>query len=116
MRFKPTQMAVMLVASMSSAGCYHYHIQPDRVTPSTEYRSETRVAYLWGFIQPNDITPPNCPPQVPLADVIAHTNFGYIVLGTVTLGVVSIQQIEWRCAKDPSVNSNRVQAAGTGKG
>jgi hypothetical protein len=83
-------------------GCYHYHITADRVPPSTEMRSQTQVAYVWGLLQPNDIVPPNCPQKVPLADVTANTNLGYVLIGTVTLGTVVIHNIEWRCAKLPS--------------
>jgi hypothetical protein len=52
-------------------------------------------------MQPNDIVPPNCPTNVPLADVTAHTNLGYALITTVTLGIVSIHELEWRCAKEP---------------
>jgi hypothetical protein len=89
-----------LVVSLASSGCYAYHITGNRVPPSTEARSQTQVAYLWGIVQPNDIVPPNCPKNVPLADVTAHTNLGYALITTVTLGIVSIHELEWRCAKD----------------
>jgi hypothetical protein len=91
--------AMGLGASLASSGCYHYHIVADRVPPATEPRTQTEVAYLWGIVQPNDLVPPNCPKNVPLADVTANTNFCYVLLGTVTLGTVLIQDIEWRCAK-----------------
>jgi hypothetical protein len=116
MKFPPARFVVMLLASLSSSACYHYHIHGDRVTPSTEARSQTQVSYLWGIVQPTDITPPNCPLKIPLADVTAHTNLGYILLGTVTLGIVSIQQLEWRCANDSPGNTTVVQGPGKGKG
>ncbi|HVY32021.1 MAG TPA: hypothetical protein VHB79_36045 [Polyangiaceae bacterium] len=86
--------------ALSSSGCYAYHITGNRVPPATEARSQTQVAYLWGVVQPNDIVPPNCPKNVPLADVTARTNLGYALITTVTLGIVSIHELEWRCAKD----------------
>lgn len=116
MRHPLARLAVVLFVSLSSSACYHYHIQGDRVTPATEPRSQTQVAYLWGLAQPTDITPPDCPRKVPLAEVTAHTNFGYILIGAATLGIVSIQQIEWRCAKLPSGNTDILQAKGKGKG
>jgi hypothetical protein len=106
----------MLFASLSSSACYHYHIHGTRVTPSTEPRSETQVAYFWGLVQPPDVAPDNCPPKVPLAEVTVHTNLGHILIGTVTLGIVSIQQIEWRCAKLPSSNGDFVQGPAKEKG
>jgi hypothetical protein len=84
-----------------STGCYHYHITPDRVPVSTDPRSQTQVALLWGLVQPNDIVPPNCPRTVPLAEVTASTNLGYVFIGALTLGIVLPQEIEWQCAKLP---------------
>ena len=91
-----------LAALLLNSSCYAYHITGNRVSPSTEARSETQVAYFWGLMQPNDIVPANCPEKVALADVTVHTNLGYVLLGTVTLGIVLAQQIEWRCAKPDS--------------
>lgn len=89
------------VLCFASSGCYAYHIAANRVPPATEARSHTQVAYLWGLVQPNDITPENCPKNVPLADVTARTNLGYVLVGTATLGIVLIHELEWRCAKLP---------------
>jgi Bor protein len=92
------------VASLCFAtGCYHYYVKPDRVAPATEWRSETQVALFWGLMQPEDIAPPNCPPGVALAEVNANTNLGYVLIGTVTLGIVLPQELAWRCAKLPPV-------------
>lgn len=93
--------AAAMAAALSSSGCYAYHITANRVPPSTEARSQTQVALAWGLVQPNDIVPPNCPENVALADVTAHTNLGYVLLGAVTLGIVVIHELEWRCAKTP---------------
>jgi hypothetical protein len=94
-------LALGLLLSLGSSGCYAYHITANRVPPATEARSRTQVAYAWGLVQPNDITPDNCPKNVPLADVTAHTNLGYVLVGTLTLGIVMIHELEWRCAKLP---------------
>jgi hypothetical protein len=115
--FRRSIASPVLVAALAvllpSSGCYHYHIAGDRVTPATEARSETQVAYLWGLVQPNDVVPTNCPRKVPLADVRANTNLGYVLIGTVTLGIVLIHELEWRCAK-PIDNVDVVQAATKG--
>src|SRR6478609_1318962 len=104
-------LAVLL--SLASSGCYAYHITGNRVPPATEARSETQVAYVWGFVQPNDIVPPNCPKNVPLAEVTARTNLGYAFLTVVTLGIVSIHELEWRCAK-PSGETDVLRRARRG--
>jgi len=98
-----TSFCLVVSPVFLNSGCYAYHITANRVPPSTEARSQTQVAYAWGLAQPNDIIPPNCPKNVPLADVTAHTNLGYVLVATVTLGIVVIHELEWRCAKIPSV-------------
>jgi hypothetical protein len=97
------RVALALAASLASSGCYHYHITGNRVTPATEPRSATQVAYFWGLVQPDDLVPPNCPEKVALAAVTTNTNLGYVLLGTVTLGVVLVSDVTWRCAKDVDV-------------
>jgi hypothetical protein len=116
MKYTLPSTAAVLLAVLSSSGCYHYHIGGSRVTPATEARSQTMVAYFWGLLQPDDITPDNCPVKVPLAEVTAHTNLGNILIGTVTLGIVSIQRIEWRCAKFPPSGGDVVQGPTKEKG
>ena len=105
--------AILTVMGLGS-GCYHYHIAGNRVTPSTEPRSATQVAYFWGLLQPNDIVPPNCPEKVPLAHITANTNFGYVLIGTVTLGMVLVHDLTWQCAKDQTVVDDVVFAPGAG--
>jgi hypothetical protein len=106
-------LCLALSSSLSSSGCYAYHITGNRVPPATEARSQTQVAYAWGLVQPNDIVPPNCPKNVPLSDVTAHTNLGYALITTLTLGIVSIHELEWRCAK-PSGETDVLRAAPKG--
>jgi len=96
-----TGLAVALL-SLLGTGCYHYYVKADRVSPATEWRSDTQVAYVWGLVQPNDIVPPNCPRHAPLAEVSANTNLGYVLLGVVTLGLVLPHELAWRCATPPT--------------
>jgi hypothetical protein len=93
---------------LSPLSCAHYHITPQNVAPSTQPVSVTEAAYLWGLVQPNDIVPPNCPKKVPLAEVTAETNFGYFLIQLVTLDIVDIQTIEWRCAALPGSRDTNV--------
>ena len=88
--------------SLLGTGCYHYYVKADRVSPATEWRSDTQVAYVWGLVQPSDIVPANCPRHVPLAEVSATTNLGYVLVGVVTLGLVLPHELAWRCATPPS--------------
>jgi hypothetical protein len=99
------KLAAAAAASLCfGSGCYHYYIKPDRAAPATEWRSETQVAFFWGLMQPNDIAPANCPRGAALAEVEAKTNLGYVLLGTLTLGIVLPHELGWRCAKLPRVD------------
>jgi hypothetical protein len=95
---------VAALSSLLSTSCYHYYVKADRVPPATEWRSNTQVAYAWGLIQPNDIVPANCPRHVPLAEVSATTNLGFVLIGVVTLGIVLPHELAWRCAKPPAAD------------
>lgn len=101
----------LAVLAWACSGCAHFHITGNGVTSATEPRSVTEAAYLWGIIQPNDIVPPNCPKKVPLAEVTAHTNFGYTLVDFLTLGIVDLQTIEWRCANLPGGQDSNVLSA-----
>ena len=91
--------SLLVCVSLLGSSCYHYHVKPDRVPPATEERSQTQVAYFWGLLQPDDIAPLNCPRGVALAEVTAHTNLGYVLIGTLTLGIVLPHALGWRCSK-----------------
>jgi hypothetical protein len=102
--------SLLVSASLLSSGCYHYHVKPDRVAPSTEERAQTQVAYFWGLLQPEDIAPTNCPRGVALAEVTAHTNLGFALIGVLTLGIVLPHTLAWRCAKLPATDEDVVHA------
>jgi hypothetical protein len=109
-RFASALWGALLFFSSGCTGSY-LHIAPRGVTPATQPRSVTEAAYLWGIIQPNDIVPTNCPDKVPLAEVTAETNLGYVLVEAVTLGIVVIQRIEWRCANPPGGQDTHVLGA-----
>lgn len=108
--------SLLVSASLLSSSCYHYHLKPDRVPPATEERSQTQVAFFWGLLQPEDIAPPNCPRGVPLAEVTAHTNLGYVLIGALTLGIVLPHALAWRCAKLAPGDEDIVRAPPRQKG
>jgi hypothetical protein len=107
MRSRALVSAVSTLLLCSGCGTF-FHIEGNRVPSSTQPRSVTEAAYLWGAIQPNDIVPPNCPVNVPLAEVTAKTNLGYIFISIVTLGIVVIEDIEWTCAGLPAGQDTNV--------
>ena len=59
---------------------------------------KTTWSYAWGLVQPKDINP-GCDPRFNhLNKVVVKTNIGFILLSTVTLGIVIPQHVEWCCA------------------
>jgi hypothetical protein len=68
----------------------------------------TETAFLWGAIQPNDVVPNNCAAKVPLAEVTSQQSFGAFALEFVTLGIVNIHTLEWRCAGLPGGQDTHV--------
>ncbi|HEX5026679.1 MAG TPA: hypothetical protein VFV68_15470 [Agriterribacter sp.] len=59
---------------------------------------KTTWSYAWGLVQPKDIDP-GCDPRFNhLNKVVVKTNIGFILLSTVTLGIVIPQHVEWCCA------------------
>jgi hypothetical protein len=63
-----------------------------------ETNRATAVTYFWGLKQPKDIDPKCQASFNHLNKVKVKTNFGYILLATVTLGIVVVQKWEWCCA------------------
>lgn len=64
-------------------------------TDNIQSNQATRVNYLWGIVQPQDI-PAQCESKT-ICKVNAKTNLGYILVSAVTLGIVVPQKIVWDC-------------------
>jgi hypothetical protein len=61
-------------------------------------KKKTTWSFAWGLVQPKDIDP-KCDPRFNHMNKVAvKTNLGYILLSTVTLGIVIPQKVEWCCA------------------
>jgi len=54
--------------------------------------------YAWGLIQPHDINPHCNPSFNHLNMVTAKTNFGYILISALSLGIAVPIRLEWSCA------------------
>ena len=94
-------MRVLLLAIMlglSLPGCYHSRILVKQPDPATEYESRVVTSYFWGLVQENSVAE-DCPDNR-LDEVRVSTNFGYLLLSVVSLGIVVPMKVEWKCAKD----------------
>jgi hypothetical protein len=91
------------------SGCYYYRAQVPGAAGRgvTDYEGEVVWSLAWGLAQTNPRIA-NCQGQA-LAEVRTTNNFGYVLLTVVTLGFVSPQRIDWRCASPtPSEGGLRV--------
>ena len=91
------------------SGCYYYRAQAPGAAGRgvTDYEGEVVWSLAWGLAQTNPRVA-NCQGQA-LAEVRTTNNFGYVLLTVVTLGFVSPQRVDWRCASPtPSEGGLRV--------
>lgn len=84
-------------------GCYHYHVTAPKPDPATDYEHRTAHAFLWGLIQSDNVRATDCVSNA-LDEVHITTNFGYAIVSVATLGIWVPLDVEWRCAKEPSLN------------
>ncbi|MEX0968593.1 MAG: hypothetical protein WD077_15280 [Bacteroidia bacterium] len=82
-------LLVMLSGCMTMKVVANY--DTDNIVPS----EKTRVIYLWGILQPNDI-PAGCESKS-ICMVQVKTNIGYIMVSAITVGIVVPQKVVWDC-------------------
>ena len=94
---KRTLPALALISLL--AGCYHYRLVPQNVTPATRVARQTVHSLAWGLVQTNLDDKGICMGNG-VTDVVVTTNLGFVLLGVVTLGIWVPSQIEYACAAD----------------
>ncbi|PSR52626.1 hypothetical protein AHMF7605_03345 [Adhaeribacter arboris] len=82
-----------------NAGCASTRLIGEYSCDSVQRSTATRVNLLWGIVQPKDI-PAQCESKS-ICQVTTQSNLGFILLSTVTLGIVVPQKVVWCCC--PSV-------------
>jgi len=92
---KPLTLALLTAL----AGCYHYRLVPQNVTPATRVARTTVHSLAWGLVQTNLDDKGVCMGNG-VTDVVVSTNLGFIFLGVATLGIWVPSQIEYACAAD----------------
>jgi hypothetical protein len=92
---KRTALALVVLL----AGCYHYRLVPQNVTPATRVARRTVHSLAWGLVQTNLDDKGICMGNG-VTDVVVSTNLGFVLLGVVTLGIWVPSQIEYACAAD----------------
>ena len=97
-RFQLRRAPLFVACVMVASGCYHYRVTPARSAHADDGHSVTQHALAWGLIQPS-AEKPECQGNG-AAEVTVNTNFGYVLIGAVTLGFWLPVEVEWKCAKD----------------
>jgi len=99
----------LLTILLTGSGCMTTRVvsQYDTNTiANSPLNRRTTWTYAWGLVQPKDINPKCSPSFNHLNSVSAKTNFGYLLLSVVTLGIVVPMQVEWTCAPpDPATET-----------
>lgn len=88
-------VVVAILAPLVIASCYSYRTHAPGYPGVTE-GGATVGSYLWGIF--NNEPKVECNNQA-LAEVTVVDNFGYTLLTVVTLGIVNLKQVEWKCAR-----------------
>lgn len=95
-RQRSSSIVAVLAASLVITSCYHYRTHAPGYPGVTDGGGQTTGSYLWGIF--NEEPEVDCNNQA-LAEVTVVDNIGYTLLTVVTLGIVNLKQIEWKCAR-----------------
>jgi hypothetical protein len=88
----------MLLTSQGCSSTRIVTIYDSNTIANNPLNKKTTWTYAWGLIQPKDINPGCDINFVHMNSVTVKTNLGYILLSTITLGIVIPQRVEWTCA------------------
>ena len=88
--------AFLLVSYAAAAGCYHYKVHVPQPNPETEWKAKTVHSLFWGLVQEN-APADDCADNV-IDQVRVTTNFGFVLLTVISLGIWSPMRVAWRCA------------------
>ncbi|KAA1246963.1 hypothetical protein [Aquimarina sp. RZ0] len=86
-------IALLMICCQS---CMSTKVVSEYDNDSVAKNSKTTWSYAWGLVTPKDIDP-KCESKRMNA-VTSSTNFGYILISTITVGIVVPQTITWECA------------------
>ena len=102
--------ALLLAWAIPLTGCYTFHAyqiggeggREAGNQPGTEWRTETRHAFLWGLVR-QDLPIDNCQTSAGkrfhIEEFKVRTNFLYALLTVLSLGTWVPLEVSWRCAK-----------------
>ena len=95
---------LIIVYCVPLQSCSKYTVTTTQRDPAdVYYKKKIAASYFWGIInKPRSIIDTACG-KTGLSEVKITSNIGYSLLHVVTLGIVHIVQVEWKCQKEPPV-------------
>ncbi|PKV51460.1 hypothetical protein ATE84_3545 [Aquimarina sp. MAR_2010_214] len=93
-------ICAMLAITLCCTSCMSTRVISLHDSDSVVKNTKTTWSFAWGLVSPKDINA-KCESKY-LSSATNTTNFGYILLSTITLGIVVPQIIEWECAPPDS--------------
>ena len=100
-----------MLAWLTVSGCYRNAVVAPQRDPVTEWHGKTVHSLLWGLLKQRDVVAQDCAPSNALNQVRTDTNFGYVLLTVVTLGIWAPTRLEWRCGRLPDVGGGEIGSA-----
>jgi hypothetical protein len=95
---------LLFVYCIPIQSCSKYTVTTSQKDPADiYYKKKIATSYFWGIVnKPRSIIDTACG-KSGLSEVKITSNIGYSLLHVVTLGIVHIVQVEWKCQKEPPV-------------
>lgn len=87
---------VLLTVCAMTTSCMSTKLVAKYNSDNIIHHKATEITYLWGAIVKKDIQA-KCEPNALICQVTTETNFGFICISFLTLGIVVPQKIEWDC-------------------
>ena len=94
----------LIVFCIPVQSCSKYTLTTSQKNPADiHYKKKVVTSYLWGILnKPQNVIDTACG-KAGLSDVKITSNIGYSLLHVVTLGIVNMVKMEWKCQKEEPV-------------
>lgn len=95
---------LLIIYGIPVQSCSKYTVTTSKRDPADiYYKKKVATSYFWGIInKPQNVVDTACG-KTGLSEVKFTTNVGYSLLNIVTLGIVNVVKVEWKCQKEPPV-------------
>lgn len=95
---------MLFAVALFTMGCARYSIMPSQKDPADiHYKKKTAGSYFWGIVNnPHRVVDTTCG-TAGLSEIKITGNIGYSILHVITLGIVHLVTVEWKCQKSEPV-------------